>query len=104
MTELLATANNLVAALEFGAEIFLVLGLLVLALWRRDVVFYVVSGVATFFIGMMWVDSYTGVSIATLFLAGYQLFSGIVLALTSDKPGRGWSQFRGIYNQIRELF
>ena len=85
-------------------EILLVLGLVAIAFWRGEMLFYFISGVITLFIGLSWLDNYAGVSMALCFLAAYELFKGLMLALTSDKPSGGTSVFKSLFHKIKGMF
>lgn len=108
MTDIATQLSNLVSALGDITwpvfEVVLVIGLLFLALWRQKILLYMVSGLVTLFIGLSWVSEYAGVAIAMLFLAAYEMLEGLLMALASDKPARGWSQFRGLWNKVKDTF
>lgn len=96
--------SNLVSALKFGAGVFLVLGMLVIALWRQKVFLHAVAGIVAFFIGITWVSDNPGVSYAVCFIGAFELLSALLLALESDQPAQGMSRFRGMVNKVKEWF
>ena len=78
--------------------------LISLAFWQRDIVIYFVAGVATMIGALDWVPDYPAIGISLMFLAAYLMLLGLLRALASDKPTRGWSQFKGLYTKIRGWF
>lgn len=86
-------------------EIAILALFLVLAFWHKDMIFCIASGIVTFIISMLWVDSYAGVSVVLWFLAAYQIvWMGVIPALSMAGTSRGLSQFRGIINTIKGRF
>lgn len=83
------------------AEVILFLGILGLAFWQKDMILFLISGIITILIGVLWIDDYAGVSVALWGLGTYQILKGLLMALVSDKPSRGLSQFKGLWHRAR---
>lgn len=106
-TTALTDSLTLVAnALQIGLlfELLLFFGLLTLAFWRQDMILFIVSGLVTLFFSLTWIDNYSGISIVLMFLAVYQLYRAVVMALEAGGPAKGLAQFKGIYNKVRGVF
>lgn len=96
--------SAITSVLTMGVGVLLVVGLFAIAVSKRDLVIYAVSGLVTLFISLTWIDSFAGVSIAMMFLAAYQLFQSCHMALSSGGGSRGWSQVKGFYNKVKGGF
>ena len=97
----MALLNDAVSAIALLTLLLLLIWVNVMAFWRQDMILFIVSGIITILIGVQWIDDYAGVSIALWGLGIYQLLKAVLLALVSEQPTRGWSQFRGIYARMR---
>lgn len=101
--------NFLVVAQLLAGSIF-VLGMFGIALWYSrkgelgSVILMIISALITFFIGITWVDDYSGVSIAMMGLALFEFLQAVITALSLGGASRGISQFKGVINSIREWF
>ena len=98
----LTAIMNTVGQLGFGA--FLVIGLLGLALWKRDIIWYSASGLAALIIGIGWIGEYTGIAFAVIGIATFQLLEAVILGASSGRGAKGISQFKGITNTIKGWF
>lgn len=98
------SAGDAVAVLEFAAGAAIVIAMLFLVLWRGDIMLYFIAGLITFFIAITWSSRYTGVSYCFCVLSSYEMLQGLILAISTDVPARGISQFKGIINKVRSWF
>jgi hypothetical protein len=103
--ESLSTALTLIGGyIEYGIGVFFVLAIFAIAVWRRELVTYMISGLLAFFISLMWLDDYLVISLIVMFLAVYQWFEALVLAMSSGGPSKGISQFKGVIDTFRGWF
>jgi hypothetical protein len=110
-TNMIALANqigSLTTMLGWAAQLafyfFLIIGLLAISVWQKELVLYAASGAVFFFIGISLINDYSGISLAILILSSYQLFQALILALASGGKARGLSQFRGIVDTVKGWF
>lgn len=107
MSELQSLAESferMASALELGAGTLLVMAILYLSYWRNSVFIFALSGLVTLTIGLTWATSYPGFSYAFLFMSIYQFMKCWVLALETDKPAKGISQFKNIISILKTWF
>lgn len=104
MGEIADSLNTLSGMGWIAINAFLLIGLLALALWKRDMLWFMASGLVALFIGLSWIDANTGVAMAIIGIGTFQLLEALILAVASGGAGKGWSQFKGIYNNIKEWF
>ena len=96
--------QGLVSVTEVGVGAFIILAMLALVLWRGSEILYFIAGLVTFFIAITWASSYSGVSYAMCILSGYEMLRGLIMAVTTDAPSRGLSQFKSIINKVKGWF
>lgn len=89
-------------------EIILIAFLIFISIYTQDIelkmMLYLVTGIVTILIVSGWAGDYPG--IASVF-GGFSVFliiKSLMIALQQGGTARGWSQFRGVWNQIREMF
>jgi len=99
MTGLLSNLAIIAAATKMLAEIIFVLGILAVAFWQKDMIFWIISGIITILISTEWIDSYPGPVVALWALGVYQVLKGLLMALVSDKPSQGLSQFKELWRR-----
>lgn len=92
-----------VAALQIVKlfEVILLLGVLGLMIWWRDMIGYIIAALILIFIGAQWIADYPGVSITLFGLSAYMFLKAVVIALTAGGSSRGWSQFKAIWAKVR---
>jgi len=73
-----------------------------LAFWQKDMIVFLVSGIIVITLSASWVADYTGAVIALWALAVYQILRAVLMAIESNGPSRGWSQFRGLFYKVKE--
>ncbi len=85
-------------------EVLLVLGVFVLAMWRKtDVIFTIVSGLVLGFAALSWVATYPQISVPLAGLGLYQVGQGILLAF-GTKPAGGISILKAAINKVKGIF
>lgn len=111
MSELSSALTNTVSYFEMGVQVFLVLGMMAIALWRKDrespetaMIFLLVCGLTTIYIGLSWFSISQGIGLVFTALGGYQLFEVVRIGLASGGPSKGLSQFKGWYGKVRDWF
>jgi len=82
-------------------EVLLLIGILILAFWQKDMIIWLISGLVTIFLSVLWIDDYTGVVIAFWCLGVYQLLKAAMMALEVGGPARGLSQFKAMWQKAR---
>jgi hypothetical protein len=103
--ESLSTAFTTIGGyIEYGIGVFFILTIFAIAVWRRDLVTYMISGLLAFFIAVMWLDDYLVISLVVMFLAVYQWFESLVIAMSSGGTAKGISQFKGVIDTFKEWF
>ena len=88
-------------------EVIFLLGLVFLAYWIREIIFYMVVGTILIMMGLSWVSTYSASSIyytwygiAVCTLGVYMVaFKGLVAVLTSEGQAKGWSQIKGWFSK-----
>lgn len=104
LESLVEATQGLEAVLGFAAGAFIIIALLALVLWRGDEILYFITGLVTFFIGISWASTYSGISYAMCVLSVYEMLRGLIMAIMSKDPSRGLSQFRALINKVRGWF
>lgn len=99
MSSLVSAINNLPFAMFF--ELLLLLGILAIAFWQKELIFWMLSGVITLVIGMLWVSDYPGVAVMMWFLSGYEVVRGFMGLIKNLGPSKGYSQFKEWYRKAR---
>lgn len=84
-------------------EALLLVGMLIVSLWRNDIFLYTVSALVSLFTAFYWVDDFTGLSIPVFGLGLYQLFTAVRLSFGGG-AARGLSQFKAIINKVKGWF
>lgn len=70
-------------------EAFLLLGMLSLTLWKRELFLYVVTGLLTLTISLTWFNDYPLVSLCLIGLACFLLFEAVRLAFFKKSRNEG---------------
>lgn len=102
MTEVAEAIEGLTGAIEsiHIFELVMILSILAISTWKRDIIFYVVSGIVIMIMAITLIDSYTGIAVVLVCLSLYELYTGLIMALSGGQS-RGLSQFRGLINKVR---
>lgn len=66
------------------AEVMLVLGIAGLALWRKELTFYIIAFLCAFFIGSLWYDVAWQYGISAMLLAFFLLYRGVMQAIRGN--------------------
>lgn len=65
-------------------EVLLVLGIAGLALWRKELPFYIIAFLCAFFIGALWYDISWQYGISAMLLAFFLLYRGVMQAVSGN--------------------
>lgn len=87
-------------------EVLFLIGINALAIypnkeWMMKIVSYAVSGIVTFIIALGWIDSYAGVAIVISFWGIFQVGAAVIMAVEAGGSGKGLSQFKSWWNEVR---
>ena len=93
--------NALIAAVSAMASIVLLIFLVILAFWQKDAILFLISGIVTILIGILWIDDYAGVMIVMAGMGVYQILKAIIMVFQDGGMARGLSQFRGMISKAR---
>jgi len=66
------------------AEVLLVLGTAGLALWRKELPFYIIAFLCAFFIGSLWYNAAWQYGISAMLLAFFLLYRGVMQAVRGN--------------------
>lgn len=106
--DLTVTFESINSTLLFIVELVLILGLLFLAFTRKEsdsrMILFLVSGIVTILVAAGWASEYPGIACV---LGGFSIFmiiKSLLIAMQSGGQARGFSQFRGVWNQIKGVF
>jgi len=81
-------------------EVLLIIGLLVIARWERDVIMYLIAGLVTCYIALGWMATYPGIAVAVVVLGTYCIFNGCLIALAGGSS-TGLSVFKGWASKLK---
>lgn len=81
-------------------RLLLALGILALAKWEKDIIFYIVAGLVTIYLALSWTSSFPELAVPVFGLGCYELARAVLMAVQGSK-GRGFSRFRGIIDRIK---
>ena len=65
-------------------EVILVVGIAGLALWRKELPFYIISFLCAFFIGALWFDIAWQYGMSAMLLAFFLLYRGVMQAVSGN--------------------
>lgn len=65
-------------------EVLLVLGIAGLALWRKELPFYIIAFLCAFFVGSLWYDTKWQYGVSAMLLAFFLLYRGVMQAVRGD--------------------
>lgn len=98
------TLSRVKAVVKMGIGSFMILGAMVLAFWRKRIMLFILAGIISFFVAIIWIGDSLGLSIAIIGLSAYLLFRAILLVFNPDQAIEGISQFRKMSNAISGWF
>ncbi len=66
------------------AEVLLVMGIAGLALWRKELPFYIIAFLCAFFVGSLWYDAAWQYGVSAMLLAFILLYRGVMQVVRGD--------------------
>lgn len=74
---------------------------IIVALWQKDMILYVISAIVTIIIAPLWIADYPGIGFILFGLAVYLFIKAILIMGVESGGSRGFSQFRDFYQRIK---
>lgn len=96
-----ALVNTISGQIGYIFAMMLVLGFLIFALWKNDLIMYIAAGILCVTLGVTWIDDYSGATMVIWIIGLYMLSRAVLMAVKSGGSSRGLSQFKAIYNRFK---
>lgn len=89
--------------MTLGAELFLFVVFLVLSLKDRNIVLLFIAGILSIYIGLLVMATLPAlIGIMIVAVGVYQLSLGVFKALADTEGSKGFSQFKGLYDKVKD--
>lgn len=98
----LASFNDLISNNLFQSVILF--GMLGLSFWQKDYILYIVTAIITVLIASSWATDYSGIAVVLTGLAIYLLVNAVILMAHGLGTSKGYSQFKGVWSKLKEVF
>ncbi len=82
-------------------EIVIFLMFLILAWWQKDMILWLMSGLATIYIAATYSDDLPAFCGLLFALAVYELYLGLMIAIQAGGPAKGLSQFKAMFSRVK---